>query len=179
MGDWGKRIKITFQSAGGGDEVYSIVSSELITKFRLKEVNYNTYIYPTSVTAGENANEIYLNFSDINQAQPPNVIEYLGGGSIRGQDLTIDPFSMPITLLNLGRQGTREYLKIDTLEMNGTVVLLSFETGYHKEYLKIDTLEMNGTIALCDFDVGYNTEALELSSATMNGTYCDADGVPI
>ena len=181
MGDWGKRIRLVFADDGGGSELFDIISAELITKFRLKENNYNTYIYPTSVTVGDLPNTLYLNFTDFNNAQYPMTLEYLGG-SLRGQDLKVEPFTLSATISwwNLNRKGDYEKIELASIDVAGTNVLLTFYNSYHQEALELDSISIAGTLQLITFYEGKTSEeSLELTDISIAGTYADADGVPV
>lgn len=179
MGNWGKRIKITFADDGGGSEVFSVVSAELITKFRLKEEGYGTYIYPLSVSIGEYPNEIYLNFSDINNAQPPYKLEYLGGASLRGKDIPVESFELIPELRNLKRRGDFAYLSM-SVDVQGEIEKAIFFDG--KMYFD-ESLEMSACVAglykTNGFAEGYASGRLAVSNIGVTGTYADAAGVPV
>lgn len=180
MGDFGKRIRLVFVSDGGGSELFDIVSADLITRFRLKEDNYGTYIYPTSVTQGANNSELYINFADFNNAQYPMTLEYLGGGALRGKDLTVDAFSIvpSVSWWNLNRKGNYESLEITSVEITGEIAIGFNGKLYLDEYLTL-TVEVNGTVADATYEYGYLKEYLEITTVGVNGIYADANGTPI
>lgn len=182
MGDWGKRIRLVFGDDGGGSTLYSINPNELVAKFRLKEDNYNTYIYPSSVTVGNSPNELFINFADINQAQMPCTLEYLGGAALRGKDLPVEEFviATDISWWNLDRHGGYEQIELTSVEVTGDIALGFYGKTYHAEHIEITALVATGTNAVVTFKKGYTTgENIEITTLAVSGIYADVNGVPI
>ena len=181
MGNWGKRLRLVFAGEGAESELFDVVSSDLITKIRLKETEYGTYIYPISVTKGANPNELYIDFEDFNNLQNPHTLEYIGGGLLRGSDLPVGEFEIipNISWWNLHRNGGVDYLEM-AVGINGEIAIGFDGKMYYTEYLEINTISINGTVTDLIFRENKSTkEYLQISSIAVNGTYADADGIPI
>lgn len=179
MGDWGKRIKIIFGDDGGGSALYNINSGELAPLFRIVEM-YGAIFYATSVSIGENPNELLVNFSDFNDVIHPFQLEYLGGGLLRGQDLKISPFVLTPYVQKLNRKGDYEYINV------GISILGENAEGFDgKLYFSESTAELvsfvtNGTNAYATrINLYHSTNCAELTTIAINGTYADAGGTPI
>ena len=176
MGDWGKRIKLVFDK-----DIYIADSAELITKLRLKEDNYGTYIYPSSVTIGDVPNALHINFEDFNQAQIPVTLEYLGGSSLRGKDSQVDTFSLAadISWQNLNRNGDCEYVEITSINISGEVTIAFDGKLYHNEYLNLSAIAVSGVcVQLIHNNINAN-EYLNLSAIAVSGVRADINGVPV
>lgn len=174
--DYGKRIRVVFDGP-----VYNMNPSELKLKFRLKEDNYNTYIYPTWVSYGDSTSELFLDFADFNQVQNPYSLEYLGealtGPGAPDNELFVDEFSIVPTLINLNRYGDYEGLSV-TPAVDGDVMGVNNYEGFAASYLDLN-VAVAGENAEVTFKEGYFAGYLEISSVTVAGTYADADGIPI
>ena len=181
MGDWGKRIRLVFADDGGGAELYDIKSAELIAKFRLKEDNYDSYIYPSYVTIGDAPNVLNLNFADINQAQMPLTLEYLGGASLRGKDLPVDSFAIipNISWWNFNRHGDYEHIELLSVDVSGEIALAFDGKGYTAEHLELNTIGVVGENVLIKISDGESNEYLKLDTVSVIGVYADANGVPV
>ena len=183
MGDWGKKIKVVFADAGGGAELHDVKSSELTSVFRLREDTYMTYLYPSSVTIGEMPNEIILNFQDFNQSPPPWTLQYLGGTSLRGKDLPVDAFDMPIDLKNLNRHGDYEYVKITDISVSG-LIDIAFDGKLYADpvgHVVLSNISVAGTNITFVFEKAYANQigCVKIANIAVAGQYADINGIPL
>jgi len=173
--NWGKRIIVKYDK-----NLYNVTPA-LKTAFRLKEMNYGTYIYPIAVTYGADNKELYLEFEDFNNANEPLLLEYPNETALSGLDFPTEVFSIAPTLINLFKRGAYEYLGMTSIEATGVMLVLFDGKGYlPTEYIQLSSITATGTLFPLVFKEGYlPTEYIQLSSITATGVYCDVNGIPV
>lgn len=169
---WSKRIRIVFDG-----RLYKI-PSDLKNYFRLVEA-YDTFIYPYSVTLGQNENELYLNFNDIYRAVQPLTLEYLGGSDLAGKDFDVEAFTLIPSIVNINPSDVDEYLCLSGVDVAGSIVVTFDGKAYDNEYLRLGEVTVAGTVLQLTFYDRYTYEYLQLASITVSGQYCDINGVPL
>ena len=174
MGDWGKRIKLSYDKP-----VYYLVSSLAITKFRLADV-LGTYIYPTSVTYGETTQELYLEFDDFNAVVGnPITLEYLGGIDLGGIDIPFDAFSLSFWAKNLDPKGGHEYIDLSDVSISGVIQEAFDGKVYESEYVDLSDISISVNFNEISYSQRYLSEYVDLSNVTISGQYCDINGNPL
>lgn len=171
MGNWGKRIKLTFDR-----EVHHISSIEA-TRFRLVN-DLGEAMYPFGVMPGEVNTEVLLEFTDFNSIRGPNTLECLGCIAMGSPDLPFGGFSVSIGLCNLWPVPSDfEYINLG-LSMVGEYTEAPIPECYESEYIQID-MSMSGQYAEApEKDKRYTKEYIQ-TTLSMAGQYCDINGVPL
>lgn len=174
MGDWGKRIRVVFDG-----KLYNVLAS-LNQYFRIKETEYGTYIYPTSITYGENDHELYLEFDNLNQRVLPFELEYLGGALLGGVDFALDPFSIVPVIQGLHPKEGHDYLGVGSIDVTGTIAV-AFDYKLYGEmgHLGISSITVGGTCSILTYAKRYGNDYLSVNSITVAGQYCDVNGNPL
>ena len=168
--NWGKRIIVKYDK-----NLYN-VTPDLKAAFRLKEMNYGTYIYPIAVTYGADNKELYLEFEDFNNANEPLMLEYIGT-SLMGLDLEVDTFETYPALKNLNYKGNFEYLETG-INVIGEMFVAFDGKAYLDEHVQA-SIAVSGTQYLVTYKEGYLQKEHVEMSVNVTGIYCDVNGVPI
>lgn len=176
--DYGKIIRLVFDG-----KVYNVSPIEK-TRYRLENA-YGEYTYPTNVTYGQNENEVYLHFENINNLVFPAYLECVGAIKMGSDYIPFDAFSMEVFLDNLRPVPSDfEHVWLCSTYASGEITIAFDGKVYYDElnHVRLVDVSVVGSITPLIFKSIFSDESKYVSvspSVTVVGQYCDINGVPL
>ncbi len=173
MGDYGKRIKLTF------DRRVSHLSDAELTKFRFVST-YGDFLYPIAISFGETENIINLDFADFNNIVEPASLECIGCIAMGSLDLPFDPFTVHAPLHDLRPTGEYEYILLSDIAVAGVIQEAFDGKVYASEYVLLSSIDVSADFNSISYSQRYtDTAYVKLNTIAIAGQYCDINGNPL